>query len=226
VPAPLAAAAARLGEAVAALAAAAAALRPFGTWGGALVAAAGIAGLTIGARHARVLGVWGGAAAGALAAAALHRPIQAHVGFSASLAQWASAALVAAGCGLFPGAFPLVAGALPGAAIGVEVPLGGEPALGAAAGALAGAIAGVAAPRLVGAAFASFVGAAVTVLGASAALATNPLARELAARPFALGGVAIVLAIAGTAFQAARPPPRPALSPPEARGARSPGSPP
>jgi hypothetical protein len=202
---PLAAAAAHLGEAVSALAAAAAALRPVGPWGGALVAVAGIAGLTMGARHPRVLGVWGGAVAGGLAAAALHGPIQAYLGVSPSLVAWAGGVAGAAVCGIFPGAFPLVAGALPAGVLGVQVPLAGQPAFGAAAGALAGAIAGVSAARLVTAAFASFVAGAVAVLGASTALVSQPLAREIAARPFALAGLTLVLGIAGTAFQASRP---------------------
>ena len=203
-PAPLAATAARLSEAVAALGGAAAALSPHGPWAGALVTGPGVVALVAGARHARALALWGGAAVGALAALALHRPIQAHLGLSPTTAAWALGAAGAVLCGAFPGAFPLAAGALPGAVIGAGVALGGRPALGAAAGAVAGGVAGMAAARLVTAAFAALVGGVLTVLGLSAALASFPLARELAGRPFALAAVALVLGIAGAAFQSGR----------------------
>lgn len=209
--APLAATTAPLVDAVAALADASAALRPFGPWAGALVLAAGIAALTVGARHGRVLAVWGGAAVGSLAAVGLQRPIQAGLGIGPSIAVWACALAVAAGCGIFPRAFTFVAGALPGALLGAEV-LGG--AVGPVAGGLLGGIAGVAVGRLVTAAFASFTGGALAALGLSAALAPWAFGRELGARPFALAAVALVLGIAGTAFQARsgpvrRPPPPP-----------------
>ena len=201
----------RLADAAAALAEASAALRPFGPWGGALVAAAGIAALTVGARHARVLAVWGGAAAGVLAALTLFRPIQARVGISPSVATWVCALVGAAACGFFPSAFTFLAGALPGALVGGDI-LGG--AVGPVSGALLGGIVGLAAERLVTAAFASFTGGILAALGLSAALASYAFAREIGARPFAIAAVAIVLGIAGTAFQVRRGPPRRPEPPP------------
>lgn len=216
--APLTASAAvRIGAAVSALADAAAALRPIGTWGGMLVAAAGVAALTVGARHARVVAVWGGAAAGALAVLALHRPIEAHLGLSPAVAACAGGAAMAVACGVFPGVFPLAAGALIGAFLVGEV-LGDLVSIGA--GALVGGLGGVALGCRVTAAFASFVGGVLSALGLTAAFASVPLAREIGARPFALAGMALVLGIAGTAYQAGRP----ALAPPPAP--RSPTPPP
>jgi hypothetical protein len=210
VAAPLAAAS-RLGDAIGALAAATAALRPIGPWAGWLVAAVGIAALTVGARHTRVVAVWGGAAVGALAPLALHRPIEAHLGLSPAVASCAGGAAVAFACGIFPGAFPFAAGALAGGFLGAWV-MGDM--IGVGAGALVGAFAGVAAGLRVNAAFASFAGGVLAALGLSAAFAWLPLARELGGRPFALAGVALVLGIAGTAYQAGRPaPPPPPRSP-------------
>jgi hypothetical protein len=211
VSAPLAATTAGVIEAVAALADAAAALRPFGPWGGALVAAAGIAALTVGTRHARVLAVWGGTAVGVLAAFALHRPLQAGLGIAPSIATWVCALAGAAACGFIPKAFTFLAGALPGALVGAEI-LGG--AVGPVAGALLGGIGGVAAGGLVTAAFASFTGGVLAALGLSAAFAPLAFAREIGARPFALAAVALVLGVAGTAFQARRGPPRRPEPPP------------
>lgn len=210
-------AAARLGDAVAALADAAAALRPIGPWGGVLVAAAGIAALTVGARHARAVAVWGGAAVGALALLALRRPIEAHLGLSPSVAALAGGAALALACGIFPGAFPFAAGALVGAFLGGEIV--GD-VVGVGAGALMGGFAGVALGRRVTAAFAAFAGGVLAALGLTAAFAWIPLAREVGARPFALAGMALVLGIAGTAYQAGRPetaPPPQRPPPPAAR---------
>jgi hypothetical protein len=217
VAAPLAATAARLGDAIGALSDAVAALRPIGPWCGWLLAAAGIAALTVGARHARAVAVWGGAAVGALALLALHRPIEAHLGLSPSVASCAGGAAMALACGVFPGAFPFAAGALAGAFLGAGV-MGDM--IGVGVGALVGGFAGVATGRRVTAAFASFAGGVLAVVGLSAAFTWLPLAREIGGRPFALAGMAIVLGIAGTAYQAGRPAPAPpprSPTPPPAR---------
>lgn len=221
VPAPLAATAARLSDAVVALGEAAATLRPLGPWAGALIAGIGLAALTIGARQRRMLALWGGAAVGALAALAVGRLVQAHLGLSPSTVVWIGGAAGAALCAAFPALFPPAAGALAGAVVGGELPLSSVPGVPAAAGAAVGAIAGVASSRLVAAGFASFFGGALVVLGLSTALGGHPLAHELADRPFALAAVALVLGIAGTAFQGARRPP--AEPPAGARAAGPPG---
>jgi hypothetical protein len=117
-----------------------------------------------------------------------------------------------------PGAFPFAAGALPVALVGAEVPLAGRAVVGAAAGALLLGLAGLALGRVVSAAFASLCGGALLAAGVVAAFGKAPFARELAERPAALAGAALVLAVAGAAFQLARSR--------EAPGARSPESPP
>lgn len=131
---------------------------------------------------------------------------------------WPAGAFVGAAaggvaCGRYPWAFPVAAGALPAALLGATVPLGGRAAFGAGAGALLGGIVGLAFARFVAAAFASAVGGVLLAAGAVAAAAPRPLARELAAHPFALAALALVCAIAGTAYQLARAGAPPAVSP-------------
>lgn len=201
--------AARLAEGVRALSAAVDVLRPLGPWGGVLVLAAGLGALTVGARFRRPLAVWGGALVGAVAAIALERSIEAHLGVGSAVAPWILAALGAAVCGIFPAAFPFAAGALPGALLGSAVPAFGGAALGAALGGGAGGIAGLAATRVVTAGFASLAGGVLVVVGLVAAGGSHPLARELSARPFALAALALVLAISGAAYQVARGPAAP-----------------
>jgi hypothetical protein len=117
-----------------------------------------------------------------------------------------------------PIAFPFAAAALPGALLGALVPLAGRATLGAAAGALVAGVVGATLARLVAAAFASACGGVLLGLGLLAAFGRTPLAGELADRPAALAGFAVVLAIAGATFQLARTP--------EAPADRSPVSPP
>jgi hypothetical protein len=62
----------------------------------------------------------------------------------------------------------------------------------------------------------------LVALGLVAALGSRPIGRELAARPVALLGIAVVLAIAGAAYQLGRPAapagPPPLRAPDDRRG--------
>ena len=201
---PLASAVQPLADGMTALSTAVEAVRSLGAWAGAVLALLGVASLTVATRFARPLAAWGGAVLGAAWALALHRPIQAHLGAGPALAAAAGALAAGAACGAFPAAFPFAAGALPGALLGAAVPLAGSAALGVGAGALLGGIVGLAAGRVVRAAFASLTGGVLVAVGLVAAAGLRPFARELAERPFALAGLALVLGIAGTAFQIGR----------------------
>jgi hypothetical protein len=208
--------AAGVARAAEALVSAVDAARPLGAWAGALVAVVGFASLAVATRFRSPLAVVGGAALGAVAAAALRGRLAANLGLSYVPAAAVATAVGGVACALRPALFPVAAGALPGALLGGTVPLAGSALLGAAAGAALGAVVGAAFARVVGAAFASALGAALATVGLAVALDGYPLAREIAARPFALAGVALVLAVAGAAFQLARrdpvrryaPPPR------------------
>jgi hypothetical protein len=220
VPAPAAAGiAGRIAEAAAGLGVAADAVRAHGPWSGALLVLAGVAALTVAARSPRTLAAAGGAVLGALSALALRGWIAAHVGLSAPLSVTLGG-VTGAGVGLaFPAAFPFLAGAVPGAILGAGVPLSGRAVLGAAAGAAVGGVAGLAAGRAVAAVVASLLGGALVAVGGVAMLGARPIAAELAGRPFALAAIAVVLGIAGAAYQlaphgAAGPAPRDDERPP------------
>lgn len=197
-----------------ALVAAADALRPVGAWAGMLVAAVGLAALAVATRFRRPLAVLGGIALGALAAFALRGRLAANLGLSLTPTAAIAAAAGGAVCGLSPAAFPIAAGALPGALLGSTVPFFGSAVLGAGAGGALGAIVGAAFARVVGAAFASALGGALATVGLAVALGGHPLAREIAGRPFALAAVTLVLAIAGASFQLARREPAGRYAPP------------
>jgi hypothetical protein len=218
---PLAAAVQPLADGIAALSGAVEAVRSLGAWAGALLVLLGVATLTVATRFARPLAAWGGAVLGAIGALALHRPIQAHLGAAPHLAAAVGALAAGLAFGAFPAAFPFAVGALPGALVGLAVPLAGSAALGAGAGVLVGGIVGMAAARVVKAGFASLTGGLLVAVGLAAAAGARPLGRELAARPFVLAGLAIVLGIAGAAFQMGReeaaPGPAPLRDPDERR---------
>ncbi|MFL5366603.1 MAG: hypothetical protein ACJ781_14115, partial [Myxococcales bacterium] len=90
-----------------------------------------------------------------------------------------------------------------------------------AAGALAAGLVGLLLARVVSAAAAGLGGAFALGLGLLACFAETPLARELAGRPAALVGFALVLGIAGAALQLSA-----AAMSRGGRAARSPESPP
>jgi hypothetical protein len=210
--------ASRLSELLAGLAALAGAVLPLGTAAGSALALTGVVALTVATRWRRPLAVGGGTVVGVLAALALRGWLVEHLAASPLAATLVLAAAGAVGCAAIPAAFPFAAAALPGALLGAEVPLAGRSVLGAAAGALLAGVVGLALARFVSAAFASLVGGVLLGLGLVASFGRTPLARELAGRPAANAGLALVLAIAGAAFQLA--------TTREDSGARSPVSPP
>jgi hypothetical protein len=198
--------ASRVAELFAGVAALADAVVPLGIVAGAPLAAVGIVALTVATRRRLPLAIAGGAAVGALAAVALRELAVAHFGVSPATTVILLAVAGSAAGALAPAAFPFAVAALPGALIGAQVPLAGRAVFGAAAGALVAGVAGLALGRLVAVAFASLCGGLLVALGLLALFGGSPLARELAGRPAAVAGFAIVLAIAGVAFQAARTP--------------------
>jgi hypothetical protein len=215
--APLAASVSGFGDALAALGRWAGWARGAGPIAGALLALAGLLALTLALRAPRPLAAAGGALVGALAGLAVRGPLALHLGLSAPAAAAAGAAVAAAACGLLPPLFPFAAGALPGALLGLHAPVGGRAALGAAVGALVAGVIALVFARPVTALVAGLAGGLVAAGGALALLGARPLGAELAARPFALLGFAIVTGIAGAAFQLAGGEPR--------GGSRAPGRP-
>jgi hypothetical protein len=114
-----------------------------------------------------------------------------------------------------PAVFPFAAAALPCAWLGGQVPLAGRAAFGAAAGALLGGLLGLAFARLVASAVAALAGGLLLALGLLAVFGETPLARELAVRPAAVVGFALVVGIAGAVLQLSRSPEAPAARSPE-----------
>jgi hypothetical protein len=204
----------RLSDALAALAAAAESTRPLGPWGGLLLVGVGLAALTVATRFPRPLAVLGGAIVGALAALAGGGALQTRLDLSPAVSAGLLATIGALGCGAYPAWFPFVAGAVPGALLGGSVPLAGSAAVGAAAGGALGGAVGALIGRGVVAVFACLVGGCLLAVGLVTLFQGHPLAGELTSRPFALGAVALVPAIAGAAFQLSRPHRAPVHGPP------------
>ncbi len=194
----------RLGEGLADLVRLVLLARALGVAGGLALAAAGLAALTVADRLRRPTAALGGALVGALAALSLRGLLAAHLGLSPAVA-----AAVGAGAGglagaLLPPLFPAAAGALVGALLGAHLPLAGRAALGAAAGGLVGAALALLGARAVTVGVAVLSGGLALGAGLLALGGAHPLAVELAGRPFALLGFALVAAVAGAAFQLSR----------------------
>jgi hypothetical protein len=181
--------------------------RGVGAWGGLALALAGLAALVVAHRVPRVAAAAGGAAVGALTALAVRSLVTAHLGVSAGTSAVLLAAIGCAGCAALPAAFPAAAFAVPAALFGAHVPVAGRAELGAAVAGLVGGLVGLAAARVVSIVLASLVGGLLLALGLLATFDARPLAAELAARPFALLGFALVTGIAGAAWQLGAPPP-------------------
>ena len=209
-------------EVLAAVGTLAARARDAGLGAGIPLCLVGAVALTVAARRRRPLAVVGLAGVGALAALLLRGPLAFHLGLSAGPAAAALAAAGAIAGALFPEAFPFAAAALVGAVAGTSIPLGGRTALGGAAAARVAGLLGLALARYVAATAASLAGGLLLGLGLVASFARLPLARELAGRPAAILGFALVAGIAGAAFQLSAG----GASPREGPAARSPGSPP
>jgi hypothetical protein len=178
--------------------------RALGVAGGIALALAGLAALTVADRLRRPTAALGGALTGALAALALRGLLAAHLGASPALATGVAAAAGALAGALVPALFPAAAGALAGALVGVHLPLAGRAELGAAAAGIVGAALALLGARAVTVCLAVTGGGLALGAGLLALGGARPLAVELAGRPFALLGFALVAAIAGGAFQLSR----------------------
>jgi hypothetical protein len=184
-------------------------------WAGALpLGAAGLWLLLDGARRRRPIAAAGGAAIGALAGAAVAGWASARFGVPRTAVALGAAAALGTAAAALPLAFAFAAGALPGALAGWHVPLGGSGLAGAAAGAVVAGGAALLLARLVAAAVASALGAALLCGAGLAALGGRALAAELVDRPAVLLGLVAVLAVAGAAFQSATAWQAPGVPPP------------
>lgn len=179
-------------------------LREAGPAASGAVAVLGAVVLTIAGRYPRALAAMGGATVAALAAYALRAPLAVHGGVSLAVALPAAAVVAGAACALAPLAFPVAAGAVPGLLLGLQVPIAGRAAVGGAAGALLAGLVALLFARAVAIGFASAVGGALAAVAAVALGGDRTLARELAAHPVAMVALALVLGIAGAAYQLAR----------------------
>jgi hypothetical protein len=170
----------------------------------ALILGVGVLFLLHGARHRVVLAAPGGAALGLLAARAFVTAMDGPGAAVQSELLWISAGAGALLCAGWPPAFPVLAVALPGAAVGAMADVAGRAWLGAAVGAAAGGLAGALLREWVAALAAGGIGGAAVVAGALGLLAGRPIAAELAEHPMALLAIWAVLAVAGAAFHAGR----------------------
>ncbi len=174
-----------------------------GSWQVAVVAlVAGIALLLAGVRLGRVLSAIAGAALGWVMAT--RYPVFANLlGIPAGTAAWVVAATAGFGCAFAPALYPILMGALPGAAWGAGV---GLPFLGRRWFAMVGAAAVAAlicfaARRLVLALTAACSGV-VLIDAALLVLAVHfPVVRAVTGRPMLLALLTVVLLVAGTASQ-------------------------
>jgi len=171
--------------------------------GGAVVLA-GLVVLLVGARARRPVAVVGAAGVAAVAVRLLGREAGAALGLSPAALPAVAAAVAGAAAAIVPQVFPVLAGALPGALLGELLAPAGRRVEALAAGAALGAVVGFLAARLVASAAASLAGALAVAIGASGALRATPPGRALLAHPTALLAAAVILAVAGTAFQLPR----------------------
>ncbi|GAO03498.1 hypothetical protein [Anaeromyxobacter sp. PSR-1] len=193
-----------VGDALAGLVRVALAARAFGWPLGLALVVVGLAALAASDRLRRPAAAVGGAVVGALAALAARRLLGPQLELSALASAGLGAAVLGAACAAMPPLFPAAAGALAGALAGVHLPIGGRAAVGAGLGALAAALLALAASRAVAVVLCALAGGLALGVGLLAAAGTRPIASELAIRPFALLGFAVVAGVAGAAFQLAR----------------------
>ena len=168
------------------------------------VAVAGLVVMLFGARARRPVAVVGAAG---VAAAAVHwvgARAGAPMGMAPSTLAVVSAAVAGAVSAFVPQLFPALAGAVPGALLAEFLAPADRRLEVMAAGAVLGAILGVLAARPVAAAVASGAGALAVAVGAEGALLGTSPGRALLSHPSAMLAVAVILAVAGTAFQLSR----------------------
>lgn len=181
--------------------------RGLGLAAGVALVVAGLGLLVLAERLRRPTAALGGALVAALAlhlVRGLLAPWLTRLGLSPATGAALAAAAGGVAAGLFPPLFPAGAGALAGALLGVHLPLAGRAALGAGAAAVAGAALSLLGARAVTICLAVATGGLALGAGLLALGGAHPLAAEVALRPFALVGFALVAAVAGGAYQLAR----------------------
>jgi hypothetical protein len=167
----------------------------------AAIALFGILTLTVAGRAERALAGVGGAVAGALFALVFRSPIVLLSGLTLTVTVPLLAAIGGGLSAVLPRLFPFLAVALPAGLMGVEFPIADRPWLG---GLVVAVVAGVMAAflaRSVGIILVSFVGGVSLAVAGLGLLGPRPMALAVAARPLVLCGLALVLGIAGSAFQ-------------------------
>jgi hypothetical protein len=100
-----------------------------------------------------------------------------------------------------PRLFPFLAAGLPGALVGLEIPIAGRPWAGALAIGLAAGFVAAAFARGVGVTLVSLAGGLALAVAGVALLDGRAWAAAIAERPVVLCGFALVLGIAGAAYQ-------------------------
>lgn len=184
----------------------------------AAVVLVGVVMLLFGARARRPVAALGAASVAAAAAHWMGAPVGSALGLSPSMLAASSAAAAGAIAALLPPVFPALAGALPGALLaGLLAPTDRRLEV-LAIGAVLGAVAGFLAARLVASVVASAVGAMAVAVGATGALRATTVGRALHDHPVAILAIALILAVAGAAFQYPNAWGRSAAGPPRKRG--------
>jgi hypothetical protein len=167
----------------------------------AAVVVAGLVALLFGARARRPVAALGAAGVAGAAATWLGAPLGSALGLSPSTLAVSSAAAAGALAALLPPIFPALAGALPGALL-ADLFAPAERRLEVLAiGAVLGAVAGFLAARLIASMVASAAGALAVAVGTAGALRSTGVGRALHDHPVAVLAAAVILAVAGAAFQ-------------------------
>jgi hypothetical protein len=167
----------------------------------AAVILAGMGALLFGARARRPVAALGAASVAAAAASWLGAPLGSALGLSSSMLAVSSAAVAGALAALLPPIFPVLAGALPGALLADLLAPTDRRLEVLVIGAVLGAVAGFLSARLVASVIASSLGAMAVAVGATGALLATTVGRALHDHPVAILAIALILAVAGAAFQ-------------------------
>ena len=165
-----------------------------------LVGLAGVALLIAGIRLGRILAAGGSAAIGYLAGLALAPGFDLW-NLPAATPAFAAAAVLGLLALASPELYPVMLGLVPGALLGSRISLAGSAWLGAAAGGLVLALLAVLLRRIVLAATAAAAGAALVATALLALSRLSPALAMLGQRPKMVAGLAVLLAVASTAFQ-------------------------
>ena len=171
-----------------------------GSWPAVVLAGAtGLSLLVAGVRLGRLLAAAGGAFVGWLAGGLLAPAVQGWM--PGWLPAWVAAAVLGLMSFLAPEVYPIALGLVPGALLGVRMPLAGKPWVGGFSVGLALGLLALWLRRLVLAATAALAGAVLVVASLLALSRHVPALLVLVRRPMLLAGLAALLTVAGTAFQ-------------------------